>query len=78
MSAHDRNGEQLPIFEFSANGSSSQGRKALHEGKMPVCAVSEDAATLVLWRRAGLRYQEVGRQELDLFPGEVNLIRFEL
>ena len=66
------------VYEFTARGSSSTGKRKLHEGKMPVCAVSEDATTLVLYRMSGLQSEEVARKEIQLLPDEVNLIRLEL
>jgi len=78
VSVLDDAGEPLTIHEFTGRGSTSYGKKELHDGKMPVCAVSGEAATLVLTRYNGLFEKEVSRKEINLVPHEVNLIRFDL
>lgn len=72
---HDRNGNQLSIYSFSARMSSSSSHKPLEDGRAAVSAVSEDAVELLVFRDSK---QPIVRQKITLSSEHVNELRVVL
>ncbi len=72
----DGRGQPMQIASRGGGHNVSTARRSVRDGRTRVLTVGESAATLVLFRWNGERWDELDRLPLSLRPGEVNEIRW--